>query len=186
MAVILKIVRYGDPVLEKRSIEVDEFDGELQKLVGDMFDTMYAARGLGLAAPQIGVLKRLFVMDCSNGSDAKQKMVFINPEIVSTEGEVIGEEGCLSFPGIYLKVARPKRAVATALDSEGKEITVEVADLAARCVSHETDHLDGELFIDRVSAIKRDFIERKVRKLIKAGEWAGLVPPVAPDRPFVG
>ncbi len=183
---ILKILRYGDPLLEKRSNEISDFDGDIQKLVADMFETMYAARGLGLAAPQVGVLKRLFVMDCSGGSDLKQKLVVINPEIVSTQGEVVSEEGCLSFPGIYLKVARPKRVATHALDAQGREFTIDVTDLAARCVIHETDHLDGELFIDRVSAIKRDFIERKVRKLIKAGDWASLAPAAEADRPFVG
>lgn len=168
---ILDILKYGDPRLEQRADPVVEFDGQLKKLVEDMFETMYAARGVGLAAPQVGVLKRLFVMDCSGGKDPKEKYVLINPHILSTEGEVVGEEGCLSFPGIYLKVARPQRVVATALSLDGKEFTVDVMDLAARCVAHEMDHLDGELFLDRVSAIKRDFVQRKIRKLVKAGEW---------------
>lgn len=168
---ILDILKYGDPRLEQKSDPVGEFDGQIKKLVEDMFETMYAARGVGLAAPQVGALKRLFVMDCSGGRDPKEKYVFINPQILSTEGEVVGEEGCLSFPGIYLKVTRPQRVLATALDVNGKEFTVDVLDLAARCVAHETDHLDGELFLDLVSAIKRDFVQRKIKKLIKAGEW---------------
>jgi peptide deformylase len=168
---ILNVLKYGDPRLEQASDPVAEFDGQLKKLVEDMFDTMYTARGVGLAAPQVGVLKRLFVMDCSGGKDPAEKYLFINPQILSTEGEVVGDEGCLSFPGIYLKIARPQRVVATALDINGKEFTVDVVELAARCVSHETDHLDGELFLERVSAIKRDFVQRKIRKLAKAGEW---------------
>lgn len=168
---MLNILKYGDPRLEQPSEPVTDFDGQLAKLVQDMFETMYAARGVGLAAPQVGVLKRLFVMDCSGGTDPKEKYVFINPQIISTEGEQVGEEGCLSFPGIYLKVSRPRRVVATAYDLNGKPFTVDVMDLAARCVAHETDHLDGELFLDLVSAIKRDFVERKIKKLVKAGEW---------------
>ncbi len=183
---ILNILRYGDPLLEKRSKAVDEFDGDLQKLIADMFETMYAARGIGLAAPQVGALKRIFVMDCAAGSDPRQKLVLINPEIVSTEGELIGEEGCLSFPGIYAKISRPKRVVVVALDQQGKDFTLDVTDLAARCVAHETDHLDGELFIDRMSAIKRDFLERKIRKLIKSGEWSSTAPEVAAGGRFVG
>lgn len=183
---ILNVLRYGDPMLERRSEPVLEFDGALQKLIADMFDTMYAARGVGLAAPQVGVLGRLFVMDCSGGSDPRQRLVLVNPEIVSTEGEVIGEEGCLSFPGVYLNVSRPKRLTATALDREGKDSVLEVTDIAARCISHETDHLDGELFIDKVSAIKRDFIERKIRKLIKSGEWELWPAEAPPSTQFVG
>jgi peptide deformylase len=168
---ILNIVKYGDPRLEQRADPVEEFDGQLKKLVEDMFDTMYTAKGVGLAAPQVGVLKRIFVMDCSGGKDPNEKYVFVNPQIVSTEGEVMADEGCLSFPGIYLKVARPQRVVATGLDIHGREFTVDVMELAARCVSHETDHLDGELYISYVSPIKRDFVKRKIRKLAKAGEW---------------
>jgi peptide deformylase len=168
---IMDILRYGDPRLERPADPVMEIDGQLKKLVEDMFETMYAVRGVGLAANQLGVLKRLFIMDCSGGKDAKEKYVFINPQILSTEGESIDDEGCLSFPGIYLKVARPKRVVATGLDMNGKEFTVDVMDLVARCVSHEVDHLDGELFIDLVSAIKRDFVRRKIKKLVKAGGW---------------
>jgi peptide deformylase len=168
---ILNILKYGDPRLEQSADPLAEFDGQLKKLVEDMFETMYVARGIGLAAPQVGVLKRLFIMDCSGGKDPKEKYVFINPQILSTGGEVVSDEGCLSFPGIYLKVSRPQRVVATALDINGEEFTADVMELAARCVSHEVDHLDGELFIDLVSPIKRDFVQRKIRKLTKAGEW---------------
>lgn len=168
---ILDILKYGDPRLEQKADPVADINGQLKELVENMFETMYAAQGIGLAATQVGVLKRLFIMDCSGGKDPEDRYVFINPRIITTEGEVVGEEGCLSLPGIYLKVARPQRIVATALDMEGREFTVEVTDLAARCVAHEIDHLDGQLMLNRVSPIKRDFAQRKIRKLVKAGQW---------------
>ena len=168
---ILPIVKYGDPILTQRALPVAEFDENLRKLVGDMFETMYAAPGVGLAAPQIGVLKRIFVMDCSGGKDPNQKIAFINPEIVTTEGDQSGDEGCLSFPGIYFEVKRPRRVVARARDLEGREFIVDMLDLPARCIAHETDHLDGELFIDYLSPLKRDLVKRKIKKRIKAGEW---------------
>jgi len=168
---ILDVVKYGDPILTKRAAEVTEFDEKLSKLVDDMFETMYGAPGVGLAAPQVGVLKRLFVMDCSSGKDKAQKVVLINPEIRTEEGEQIGDEGCLSFPGIFVEVKRPQRVVVTARDLDGSEITLDVMDLQARCVSHETDHLDGELFISYLSPLKRDLTKRKIKKRIKAGDW---------------
>jgi peptide deformylase len=168
---ILDVVKYGDPILTKRGEDVIEFDGTLRKLVDDMFETMYGAPGVGLAAPQVGVLKRLFVMDCSSGKDKKQKVALINPVIETEEGEQIGDEGCLSFPGIYLEVKRPQRVVVRALDIDGSEIILDVMDLQARCVSHETDHLDGELFISYISPLKRDLTKRKIKKRIKQGDW---------------
>lgn len=168
---VLKIVKYGEPKLEQPSEPVTQFNADLKRLVEDMFETMYAARGVGLAAPQVGVNKRLFVMDCAGGKDPTQKYVMINPEIIHTEGEIVAEEGCLSIPGIYSKVARPQRVVARGYDVNEQEYTLDVTELAARCVSHEVDHLDGKLYIFRVSPIKRDLIERKIKKLIKAGEW---------------
>ena len=167
----LNVVKYGDPILTKRAEEVIEFNGELRKLVDDMFETMYGAPGVGLAAPQVGLLKRLFVMDCSNGKDKKKKIVLINPVIEMEEGEQIGEEGCLSFPGIYLEVKRPQRLVVRARDIDGSEMSLDVMDLEARCVSHETDHLDGELFINYLSPLKRDLTKRKIKKRIKQGDW---------------
>lgn len=167
----LDIVKYGDPLLTRRAEEVTEFDKPLQKLIDDMFETMYAAPGLGLAAPQVGVLKRLFVMDCSSGKDRTQKIALINPVIETEEGEQLGDEGCLSFPGIYVQVARPQRVVVRARDIDGSEFTIDVMELEARCVSHETDHLDGELFISYLSPLKRDLIKRKIRKRIKMGDW---------------
>jgi len=168
---ILDVVKYGDPILTKRGEGVIEFDENLRKLVDDMFETMYGAPGVGLAAPQVGVLKRLFVMDCSSGKDKKQKVALINPVIETEEGEQIGDEGCLSFPGIFLEVKRPQRIVVRALDIDGSEIILDVMDLQARCVSHETDHLDGELFISYISPLKRDLTKRKIKKRIKQGDW---------------
>ena len=168
---ILDIVKYGDPLLTERADEVTEFDENLRKLVDNMFETMYGAPGVGLAAPQVGVLKRLFVMDCSSGRNKKQKVALINPVIETEEGEQIGEEGCLSFPGIYVQVARPQRLVVRAQDTDGSEFKLDVMDLEARCVSHETDHLDGELFINYLSPLKRDLTKRKIKKRIKQGDW---------------
>ena len=168
---ILDVVKYGDPILTKRGEDVIEFDENLRKLVDDMFETMYGAPGVGLAAPQVGVLKRLFVMDCSSGKDKKQKVALINPVIETEEGEQIGDEGCLSFPGIFLEVKRPQRIVVRALDIDESEIILDVMDLQARCVSHETDHLDGELFISYISPLKRDLTKRKIKKRIKQGDW---------------
>jgi len=165
------ILKYGDPRLVQPSEPVTEFTDELRRLVEDMFETMYAARGVGLAAPQIGINRRLFVMDCSSGRDPQQKVVLINPEILATEGEVVEEEGCLSLPGLYAKVARPARVLVRGFDLQEREVTLEVAGLAARCVCHEVDHLDGRLYISRLSPLKRDLLERKIRKMIKAGEW---------------
>lgn len=168
---ILEVVRYGDPILTRQAEAVTEFDAKLRKLVDDMFETMYGAPGVGLAAPQVGLLNRLFVMDCSSGKDKKQKLALINPVIETEEGEQIGDEGCLSFPGIYLQVARPQRLVVRARDIDGSEFKVDVMDLEARCVSHETDHLDGELFISYISPLKRDLVKRKIKKRIKLGDW---------------
>ena len=168
---ILDIVKYGDPVLTQRADEVTEFGGKLKKLVDDMFETMYGAPGVGLAAPQIGVLKRLFVMDCGSRKGNGRKLALINPVIELEEGEQIGDEGCLSFPGIFLEVKRPQRVVVKALDIDGTEFRLDMMDLEARCASHETDHLDGELFIEYVSPLKRDLTKRKIRKRIKQGDW---------------
>jgi peptide deformylase len=168
---ILDIVKYGDPILTRRATEVTEFDGDLHKLVDDMFETMYGAPGVGLAAPQVGLLKRLFVMDCSAGRDKQRKVALINPMIELEEGEQIGDEGCLSFPGIFIQVARPQRVVVRAQDVDGSLFTLDLMDLEARCASHETDHLDGELFIDYLSPLKRDLVKRKIKKRIKQGDW---------------
>ncbi|HWX42222.1 MAG TPA: peptide deformylase [Blastocatellia bacterium] len=167
----LDIVKYGDSILTKRADEITEFDQNLGRLVDDMFETMYQAPGVGLAAPQIGVLKRLFVMDCAGGKDKTRKVALINPVIEMEEGEQVGDEGCLSFPGIAFEVARPKRLVVSAYDLDGSQFRLDVMNLEARCVSHETDHLDGELFINYLSPLKRDLIKRKIKKKIKDGDW---------------
>ena len=168
---ILDIVKYGDSLLTKRADEVTEFDSKLHKLVDDMFETMYGAPGVGLAAPQVGVPKRLFIMDCSSGKNKNQKVALINPIIEIEEGEQIGDEGCLSFPGVFVQVKRPQRVVVRAQDLNGGSFDLDVLDLEARCVSHETDHLDGDLFIEYLSPLKRDLLKRRIKKRIRDGEW---------------
>ena len=169
---IYPIVKYGNPVLEKRGEDITEFDTpELHKLVEDMFESMYAAKGVGLAAPQIGVGKRLAVIDISTGEDPKQKIVLINPEIVKTEGSHKSEEGCLSLPTFREQVTRPLKVTVRAQDAHGNEFEMTGDELLARAFLHETDHLNGKLYINHISALKRDLIRRKVRKLQKAGEW---------------
>ena len=168
---ILEIVKYGDPILTKSAEPVSEFDEDLRKLIDNMFETMYGAPGVGLAAPQVGLLKRLFVMDCSSGKNKKQKVALINPVIETEEGEQLGDEGCLSFPGVFIPVARPQRVVVRAQDIDGSFFTLDAMDLEARCISHETDHLDGELFINYLSPLKRDLTKRKIKKRIKQGDW---------------
>ena len=170
---VYEIVKFGDPVLEREADTVKEFDTpELHKLIPDMFESMYAAKGVGLAAPQIGISKRIAVIDCSVGEDEKDKIVLINPVIVKTEGAQTEEEGCLSIPGFREQVRRAKKVTVRAQDITGKEFVMTGEDLLARAFLHETDHLHGKLYITRISALKRDLIKRKVRKLIKAGEWA--------------
>lgn len=168
---ILPIVKYGDPVLHRVALPVTDFNAELHQFIAHMFETMYAAPGVGLAAPQVGVSKRIFVMDCSSGKDPQQKYAFINPQIISIDGMQGGDEGCLSFPGIYFEVKRPQHVVAKAQDINGQEFTIEASDLAARCILHETDHLDGDLFIEYLSPLKRELVSRKIKKRIKAGDW---------------
>jgi len=168
---LLKIVKYGDPVLEAPGDPVTEFNDELKKLVSDMFETMYAAPGVGLAAPQVGVSKRLYVMDCSGGKDPEQRIAMINPVVLTVEGEQTGEEGCLSFPDIFFPVRRSLRAVVRAEDTNGEEFEVDGLELTARCMLHETDHCDGILFIDRTTPLKRELVKRKIKKLVKAGRW---------------
>lgn len=169
---IYPIVKYGDPVLESRAQDVADFDTpELRKLVEDMFESMYAARGVGLAAPQIGISKRLAVIDCSNGEDPEQKLVLVNPEILKVEGSYTSEEGCLSIPGFREPVSRGKRVTVRAQDVKGEWFERTGEELLARAFQHETDHLNGTLYIAHVSVLKRDLIKRKIRKLAKAGDW---------------
>ncbi|HEV2882984.1 MAG TPA: peptide deformylase [Pyrinomonadaceae bacterium] len=164
---LLEIVTYPNPVLETPGEPVTVFDEELRKLVADMFETMDAASGVGLAAPQVGVSRRLFVMDCSGGRDPKQRVVLINPEVLSVEGEQNGDEGCLSFPGVFFPVKRSLRAVVRAQDVTGEMFELDGMDLTARCMLHETDHCDGIVFIDHTTVLKREMVKRKMRKLAK-------------------
>src|SRR5918992_5079672 len=168
---LLEIVKWPAPVLDTPADPVTEFDADLAKLVHDMFQTMYAAPGVGLAAVQVGVSKRLFVMDCSGGKDPDQRVIMINPEVIHVEGEQNGEEGCLSFPGIFTPVERSLRAIVRAHDINGNEFELDGTELTARCMLHETDHCDGIVFLDRMSPLKREIVKRKIRKLQKAGEW---------------
>jgi len=166
------IVLYGEPVLEKQAAAVTEFDTpELSKLVEDMFESMYAAKGVGLAAPQIGIAKRIAVIDLSVAEDPQQKIVLINPEIVRKEEFQTGEEGCLSLPGFREQVTRPNNVTVRAQNLQGEWFEMNGEELLARAFCHEIDHLNGRLYISHVSALKRDLIRRKVRKLAKAGEW---------------
>jgi peptide deformylase len=166
------ITLYGEPVLEKPAETITNFDTpELQTLVDDMFESMYAAKGVGLAAPQIGISKRIAVVDLSVAEDPSQKIVLINPEIIVKEDFQTGEEGCLSLPGFREQVIRPKKVVVRAQDIKGKSFETTGEELLARAFCHEIDHLNGRLYILHVSALKRDLIRRKVRKLVKAGEW---------------
>jgi len=169
---IYPIVKYGQPVLEAKAADITEFDTpELHKLVEDMFESMYAAKGVGLAAPQIGIGKRIAVIDTTVGEDAGQKLVLINPEIIGKEGSQSGEEGCLSLPTFRETVTRAKAVTVRAFDATGKPFEMTGEDLLARAFLHETDHLNGTLYISHISPLKRDLIRRKVRKLQKANEW---------------
>lgn len=169
---ILPIVHYPEPVLLSVGKPVDDFDGDLEKLVADMFLTMEDARGVGLAAPQVGVGRRLFVMDTPEDEDnERQRHVLINPEIIHVEGEQTGDEGCLSFPGLYQVVRREMRVIARAQNLKGEQIEIDVKDLAARCILHETDHCDGIVFLDRMTPLKRQFAKRKIKALQKTGKW---------------
>lgn len=151
---------------------MDDFDGDLEKLVADMFLTMEDARGVGLAAPQVGVGRRLFVMDTPEDEDnERQRHVLINPEMIHVEGEQVGDEGCLSFPGLYQVVRREMRVIARAQNLKGEQIEIDVKDLAARCILHETDHCDGIVFLDRMTPLKRQFAKRKIKALQKTGKW---------------
>jgi peptide deformylase len=165
------ILRYGRPVLQKPAEPVAEFTPDLQQLIDDMIDTMYAAPGIGLAATQIGVGLRVCVIDLSVGKRGGELLTLVNPEFVERDGMQLEEEGCLSLPEFTATVPRPMRVVVRALDRRGAPRTIEGSGLLARALQHEIDHLDGLLFIDRLRGIKRDVIVRKVRKLERAGRW---------------
>ena len=168
---LLKIITWPNPILDKPADPVTTFDDDLKKLVNNMFETMYSAPGVGLAAVQVGVLKRLFVMDCSAGKDPAQRIVMINPEVVGIEGKQDGDEGCLSFPGIFFSIQRNLRAIVRAHDITGKEFELDGTELTARCMLHETDHCDGIVFLDKMTPLKREIVKRRIKKLQKAGEW---------------
>jgi len=168
---IRPIVLWGSEVLDKPSDPVNNITGDEVKLVQDMIETMYKAPGVGLAAPQIGVAKRIMVTDTTSGEKKDRLFTLVNPQIVDSEGEQFEEEGCLSIPGFSANVLRPKRVVLRGLDLDGKEVFVEGSDLLARAFCHEMDHLDGKFFLDHLSFVKRDMIKRRIKKLIRQGKW---------------
>jgi peptide deformylase len=170
---IYPIVKFGDPVLEHEAATVTEFDTpELHKFVEDMFESMYAAKGVGLAAPQIGFGKKIAVIDVSNGQVPEDKLVLINPSILRVEGRQTGEEGCLSLPGFREQVRRGKRVTVRAQDAKGEFFEKTGEDLLARAFLHETEHLYGRLYFLHLSALKRELMKRKIVKLQRAGEWS--------------
>jgi len=168
---IYTIVKYGDPILEKPAAAITKFDAELAELAEDMFATMYAAQGIGLAAPQIGKSIRMTVIDVTSGKNPEAKIVMVNPEIIHFEGEKREEEGCLSIPGFRGYVVRPQFVTVKAQDAKGESFEIRGEDLLARAFCHEIDHLNGVLFLTHLSMLKRDLIRRKIKKLKKQGEW---------------
>jgi peptide deformylase len=168
---ILKIVKYPDPVLSRPGEPVTEFNSDLRKLVDDMFETMYAGQGIGLAAPQVAVSKRLIVIDLSSGKDPQDKIVLVNPEIISHDGRIYEEEGCLSFPDIREKVVRHAVVRVRAQNAKGEWFEMDGDDLLSRCFQHEIDHVDGVLFTERMTPLKRSMCNRRIRKMIKDGTW---------------
>lgn len=168
---ILPILKYGAPELKKVSLPVDFFNGKLEKLVKNMIETMYCAPGIGLAAPQVGLGLRLATIDLSVGEDENQLITICNPEVVAAEGEQKSEEGCLSIPEFTDTIVRPNKLIVRGQNIHGDEVRIEADGLLARCLSHEIDHLNGILFIDHLSFLKRNLIRNKIKKLAKAGEW---------------
>jgi peptide deformylase len=168
---IYPIVKYGDPILEKSTAAVKNFDAEFLQLTEDMFASMYAAQGVGLAAPQIGLSLRVAVVDVTGGKNPEGRIVLANPEIIHYEGEKREEEGCLSIPGFRGYVVRPQFVTVKAQDTKGEPFEIRGEDLLARAFCHEIDHLNGVLFIQHLSMLKRDLIKRKIKKMRKLGEW---------------
>jgi peptide deformylase len=168
---IHEVVKYPDPVLARPAAEVTVFDADLKRLVAEMFESMYAAQGIGLAAPQIALSQRITVIDTSFKKNAKDKLVLINPEVLETKGKQVEEEGCLSLPDIREKVQRAAWVKVKAQNERGEWFEVEGEELLARALLHEIDHLNGVLFIDRISRLKRELVLRKIKKLQKNGEW---------------
>jgi peptide deformylase len=169
---LMRIVHYPEPVLLTvgKPVGDDQFGSELERTVADMFETMRDAGGVGLAAPQVGLSQRFFVMDVAV-EGRSNPLAFINPEIIRVEGEQVGDEGCLSFPGLYQSVRRDMRVIVRAQDAKGEMIEHDLTDLAARCVLHETDHCDGIVFLDRMTVLKRELAKRKIKQLQKTGKW---------------
>ena len=170
---VYPIVKFGDPVLEREAEEVTEFDTpDLHKFLDDMFESMYAHKGVGLAAPQIGISRKIAVIDVSNGEKPEDKLVLINPMIVKVDGKQEGEEGCLSIPGFREQVKRGRSVTVRARNVRGEVFERTGEDLLARAFLHETDHLYGKLYITHISALKRDLMKRKIKKLQRAGDWS--------------
>jgi peptide deformylase len=168
---IVPILKYGAPELKTVSAPVDVFNNELEEIAKNMFETMYGSPGIGLAGAQIGINIRIATVDISVGEDAAQRIILCNPEIISAEGEQKSDEGCLSIPDFSETVSRPMKMVVRALNIKGEEIQIEAEGLLARCLSHEIDHLNGVLFIDHLSSLKRTLIKNKIKKLAKTGDW---------------
>ena len=168
---LLPILKYGAPELKRVSVAVDFFNGELEKIARNMVETMYGAPGIGLAAPQVGLNLRLATVDLSVGEEKDRLITICNPEIVSVEGEQKSEEGCLSIPEFTDTILRPSRMVVRGQDLHGDEIRIEAEGLLARCFSHEIDHLNGILFVDHLSSVKKNLVRNKIKKLAKTGQW---------------
>jgi peptide deformylase len=168
---IRPIVKFGDPVLARKAEPVAEITDEIRQLIDDMIETMYAAPGIGLAAPQVGVPLRVCVIDISGGRKGGEVITLVNPEFVERTGMQLEEEGCLSVPGHNATVARPERAVVRGLNRDGQDVTIDGTGLLARALQHEIDHLDGTLFLSRLRGLPRDLILRKIRKQQRAGAW---------------
>ena len=168
---IRPILRYGDDVLHQAATDVDEITPQVDNLIDDMIDTMYAASGVGLAAPQIGVPLRVFVADPSSGHESGALVVMVNPTLVERDGLQKEDEGCLSVPGFNAAVPRPSRAVMRGLDRDGASREVEATGILARAFEHEMDHLDGSLFLDRLRGVRREMMLRRINKLRRSGKW---------------
>ena len=167
----MTILKYGAPSLREVSLPVEKFDDELEKLTDDMFETMYAAPGVGLAAPQVGVNIRLIAIDVSGGKELEKKVILCNPRVIASEDAQEGEEGCLSVPDFYESLTRPLKVTVEAQDIKGETFRIEGEGLLARAICHEIDHLDGVMFVDRLSPLKRAIVRGKIKKLVKAGKW---------------
>ena len=167
----LKIVHYPDPVLLKVGKPIEQFGDEFRSVVDEMYKVMEKAGGVGLAAPQVGISKRFFVMDVPEDEGGRQRHAIVNPTVLRVEGEQVGDEGCLSFPGLYQKVKRDMRVIVSGQDETGEDIELDLTGLAARCVLHETDHCDGIVFLDRMTPLKRELAKRKIKRLQSTGEW---------------